>query len=91
MLRAWAQASTAGETVALVAATNETVIRLNELVQAWRLDHDQLDPTRTVTAGPYQVHVGDLIVTRQNDRQLLTDRGLMVKNRDTWTITDHPP
>ncbi len=35
--------------------------------------------------------VGDEVVTRRNDRSLRTDRGLMVKNRDHWTITNiHP-
>jgi hypothetical protein len=35
--------------------------------------------------------VGDEVVTRRNDRVLRTDRGLMVKNRDSWTITTiHP-
>jgi len=31
------------------------------------------------------------VVTRRNDRTLRTDRGLMVKNRDNWTIESiHP-
>jgi ATP-dependent exoDNAse (exonuclease V) alpha subunit len=30
--------------------------------------------------------VGDEVVTRRNDRTLRTDRGVMVKNRDHWTI-----
>ena len=35
--------------------------------------------------------VGDDVVTRRNARTLRTDRGLMVKNRDHWTIeTIHP-
>ncbi len=42
--------------------------------------------TATLAAGPYRLRVGDEIATRRNDRQLHTDRGLMVKNRDTWTI-----
>jgi len=34
---------------------------------------------------------GDEVVTRRNDRTLTTDRGLMIKNRDHWTITTiHP-
>jgi len=31
--------------------------------------------------------VGDEVVTRRNDRTLRTSQGLMVKNRDHWTIT----
>jgi len=33
------------------------------------------------------MRLGDEVVTRRNDRTLRTDRGLMVKNRDHWTIT----
>lgn len=31
--------------------------------------------------------LGDEVVTRRNDRTVRTDRGLMVKNRDHWSIT----
>jgi conjugative relaxase-like TrwC/TraI family protein len=34
------------------------------------------------------IRVGDEVVTRRNNRRLRTDRGLMVKNRDHWTITN---
>jgi hypothetical protein len=37
--------------------------------------------------GPYTVGVGDVVATRHNSRQLVTDRNLMVKNRDRWTVT----
>ena len=30
--------------------------------------------------------MGDEVVTRRNDRTLLTDQGRMVKNRDHWTV-----
>ena len=41
--------------------------------------------------GDERMLVGDEVVTRRNDRTLRTDRGLMVKNRDHWTITTiHP-
>ena len=33
------------------------------------------------------LHVGDEVETRRNDRDLVTDRGKYVKNRDRWTIT----
>ncbi len=40
----------------------------------------------TTTAGPYRLFIGDEIATRHNDRRLLTDRGVTVKNRAVWTI-----
>jgi hypothetical protein len=35
-----------------------------------------------------RLHVGDEIATRRNDRAIETDRHEMVRNRDTWTITE---
>jgi hypothetical protein len=90
--RAWIWARERGETVAMMAPTTDTVIDLNHLAQQRLVDAGRLDPdSPTIVAGPYQLHVGDEIVTRRNDRHLLTDRGLMVKNRDHWTITDIAP
>ncbi len=86
-IRGWEIARRHGHTVALLAPTNETVVRLNRLAQKARLAAGELGD-HTVTAGPYQLRVGDEIATRRNDRRRHTDRGLMVKNRDTWTI-DH--
>jgi hypothetical protein len=40
----------------------------------------------SVAAGGYRLHVGDLVATRLNDRELRTDCGLTVKNRDRWDI-----
>ncbi len=85
---AWQQARSQGETVALMANSTETVTRLNQLAQQTRLATGQLDPGGPqLRVGEYSLLVGDEIVTRRNDRTLHTDQGLMVKNRDHWTIT----
>jgi hypothetical protein len=39
------------------------------------------------TGAGHSIHVGDRIVTRQNDRAIKTDRGVAVRNRATWTVT----
>ena len=39
-----------------------------------------------MSAAGYQLHVGDRVATRKNDRHLHTDRGFMVKNRDQWEV-----
>ncbi len=45
----------------------------------------------TLHVGDYQLREGDVIATRHNDRHTrTTDQGLMVKNRDHWTIDTHP-
>ncbi len=75
------------ESACLTAPTNAAVVALNNEAQWRRLDAGQLDAAGTTLAvGPYRLHPGDLVATRHNDRTLVTDRQLMVKNRDRWTI-----
>lgn len=63
------------------------MVALNVEAQWRRLDAGQLDVNGKVLAvGPYRLHEGDVVATRHNDRTLVTDRKLMVKNRDRWTI-----
>ena len=92
MIDAWQQACRRGETVALMANSTDTVDRLNRLAQHTRIKVGELDPTASrLRTGDEEMLVGDEVVTRRNDRTLRTDRGLMVKNRDHWTIeTIHP-
>jgi ATP-dependent exoDNAse (exonuclease V) alpha subunit len=85
---AWQQARGRGETVALMANSTEAVARLNHLAQHSRLAFGELDPTASqLKVGGDSILVGDEVVTRRNDRTLRTDRGLMIKNRDHWTVT----
>ncbi|HEV2811453.1 MAG TPA: MobF family relaxase [Acidimicrobiales bacterium] len=87
VLDVWWQATTRGESVALMAPTREAVLDLNQRAQQLRLDAGELRPGPTVAVGPYEIHVGDVVATRHNDRHLVTDRNLMVKNRDQWLVT----
>ena len=88
VIDAWHQARRRGQTVALMANSTDTVDRLNHLAQHTRITVGELDPTTSrLRTGDEQMLVGDEVVTRRNDRRLLTDRGLMIKNRDHWTIT----
>lgn len=87
VVAAWWQARSKGESAAMMAPTNETVVALNRRAQALRAEAGEIDVSRaSVVAGSYRLHVGDSVATRQNDRELRTDRGLMVKNRDRWDI-----
>jgi conjugative relaxase-like TrwC/TraI family protein len=92
VVEAWWEARARGDSVAMMAPTNEIVVDLNRRAQALRVREGEIDPAGpSVGAGDYRLHVGDLVATRQNDRQLHTDRGLMVKNRDQWEVeTVHP-
>ena len=87
ILRAWSQARSRGESVALMANTLDTVTRLNQAAQQTRIRSGELDPTAPgLDVDGQRLLVGDQVVTRRNDRTLRTDRGVMVKNRDHWTI-----
>ncbi len=84
----WITHQRAGRTVALVASTNEHVDTINQTVQAARLAAGHLDADHaTQIAGGEQVHVGEVVATRRNDRRLVTTGGQPVRNRDTWTVT----
>ena len=57
-----------------------------------RIRHGELDTSGPSTmAGAHRIFVGDEIATRHNDRSLVTDRGVTVKNRAVWTVDQiHP-
>lgn len=86
VIDAWAAARRDGQQVLLMAGTNETVTALNHAAQAHLLHTGELRRSRGLDIGDTTLHVGDRIVTRQNDRQLTTSRGRSVHNRDEWTI-----
>jgi len=92
IITAWEQARRRGETVALMANSTDTVARLNRLAQHTRTMTGELDANApSMRIGDGWILEGDEVVTRRNDRTLRTDRGLMIKNRDHWTITTiHP-
>lgn len=87
----WVEHTDAGRTVAVVAETNEHVDALNQAVQAQRHWLGQLRGPGITIAGGEIASVGDIVVTRRNDRTLTTDRGEPVRNRDRWTITSMRP
>ena len=86
---AWWERRQAGNKGLLMSPTIEATERLNQRCQQTRINEGEIDPNgRHLTVGGYEVHVGDEIATRQNDRRLTTDRGEMVRNRAVWTV-DH--
>jgi len=89
LIEAWKTARSQRQSVALMANTTETVDRLNQLAQQSRILTGELDiNTPTHRAGGSLMFVGDEVVTRRNNRRLRTDRDLMIKNRDHWTIAN---
>ena len=87
VVEAWREAGSHGQSAAMTAPTNETVVALNQRAQAERVRAGEIDVLRSsVEAGPYRLYVGDVVATRRNERALRTDCGLMVKNRDQWEV-----
>ena len=91
-VRVWVDETGRGRTVAITAATNDEVDRINHTIQTARVGAGDLDPEHAVTGGGGdRLHPGDVVATRRNDRMLTTDRGVIVKNRAQWTITTTTP
>lgn len=82
----WVDESGSGRSVALVAETNDHVDRLNAAVQELRRGIGQIADRGIRVAGSETAAVGDVVVTRRNDRTLVTDRGEPIRNRDRWTV-----
>lgn len=82
---------TAGKQSIMIASTNETVTRLNDLAQAHAIEHGQVSTGAgaVVLHNSSRAHVGDTIVTRKNARRLVVNSGQdFVKNGDLWRVTD---
>jgi conjugative relaxase-like TrwC/TraI family protein len=85
----WATHTAKERTVAVVASTNEHVDALNAAIQQLRIDLGQLDAdTSAGIAGGERAMIGDHVVTRRNDRRIVTDHGEPIRNRELWTVTD---
>jgi hypothetical protein len=87
-LKAWSEHRGDGDHTAMLAVTNETVHKLNDIAQATRVRAGELAWEHSVPGRDCWVHAGDEIVTRANNRQLRTDENVMVRNRAHWTVTD---
>ena len=87
--RQWLERHAAGDSIAIMASTNQHVDLINQHIQTVRHDHNQLDPCRPVPigAGEY-AYAGDVVATRRNNRNLTTTSGERVRNRDLWTVTE---
>jgi hypothetical protein len=77
----------------MFAATNESATELNRTAQKLRLAAGEvIRPVRPVPlADGAPALIGDEVQTRQNDRSLVTDTGVTVKNRQRWIIDQVDP
>lgn len=83
---AWSTDVAAGLDSLMLAPDAETVRELNDRARDARIAHgDVVAGGARLTSGA-AMGVGDVVLTRRNDRHLITARG-WVKNGDRWTVT----
>ena len=86
---AWRADCAAGRASILVTESARDVRALNERARAERLLLDgAVDRHEFDLMDGCRASVGDIVITRQNDRRIRTMRGGWVKNGDRWKVTD---
>jgi AAA domain/TrwC relaxase len=83
---AWVLDRAAGLYAIMSAPTREHVAELNRRARAHRLDQSPAVSEVTLADGN-QASIGEVIITRSNDRRLRLTATDWVKNGDRWTIT----
>jgi AAA domain len=83
---AWVSDRAAGLDTIMIAPTRNLVAELNARARAHRLNHTPAGSEVPLADGN-RASVGDVIITRSNDRRLRLTATDWVKNGDRWTIT----
>lgn len=88
VFEAWQRDRQAGLTSLMLAPTRDLVSELNQRARQHRLStHSGALSDATVQLGDgNKASVGDLVITRANDRRLMTTTSDWVKNGDRWEI-----
>lgn len=86
---AWRKDTAAGLASVLVTESAHAVRALNERARAERIvSNGVVDPREVDLADGSRASVGDIVITRRNDRTLRTMSGGWVKNGDRWCVTE---
>ncbi|WP_084671626.1 MobF family relaxase [Sporichthya polymorpha] len=88
---AWAADVGAGRSAVLLAADRATVAALNQRAHDDRVNAGLVQPAAISLADDTAAGIGDVVVTRRNDRRLPTGDGDYVRNGTLWRITDAHP
>lgn len=90
---AWQADRATGLDSIMLAPTRDLVSELNQQARAHRLDG--VDPSDLASVGPVRrladgnaASIGELIITRENDRRLRTSATDWVKNGDRWHVLE---
>jgi hypothetical protein len=83
----WLALAPSTKSIAVVCTINDHVDAVNAAIQAARFQHGELDPTMTTPLADHErAAIGDVVVTRRNDRTIATDAGEPVRNRELWRV-----
>ncbi len=86
---AWRSDRAGGLDSIMLAPTRELVSELNQRARAHRLAGSKAAAAKTVVlADGNQASVGELVISRSNDRKLRTSATDWVKNGDRWTVQE---
>ncbi len=93
---AWQADRAEGLDSIMLAPTRDLVSELNQQARAHRLEGiDPADPDYEAASGPVrrladgnEASIGELIITRENDRRLRTSATDWVKNGDRWNVLE---
>lgn len=85
---AWQRDRDAGLATLMIAGNGEAVAELNQRARADLIESGQVEAEGVSLHDGTTAGVGDLVITRRNDRRLSTGRS-WVKNGDRWQITHH--
>ena len=103
LFEAWTADTTTGRTSLMIAADTQTVVDLNTRARAQRVRAGEVSEDGVTVADGTTIGVGDRIVTRLNQRDLITGDdtdstgslgsrvGEWVKNGDQWVVTKINP
>jgi conjugative relaxase-like TrwC/TraI family protein len=83
--RAWKTDVEVGKVSLMIAPDTATVAELNRRARADRVSVGDVAPTGVTVADRQTAGVGDLVVTRRNDRRIAAG-GKWVKNGDRWVV-----
>jgi hypothetical protein len=84
---AWRSDRAAGRRSVMIAATAQTVAALNQRARADLIATGRVEDSGVALHDGTTAGVGDLIVTRLNERRLTTGGAAWVKNGDRWMVS----
>jgi conjugative relaxase-like TrwC/TraI family protein len=87
LYEAWRGDVVSGQRSLMIASDNDTVTALNERARAHRVAVGEVRTHGIQTVSGVVIGVGDLVVTRENNRLLSCGRG-WVKNGDQWLVEE---